>query len=72
MDSVRGGFSSQAPGKSIGFMSVRGGSGGTTVALNAAAALARQGKSAAAIELTPTGRDSRINCGSRRAGTWRT
>jgi Flp pilus assembly CpaE family ATPase len=52
MDSVRGG-DSQAPGKSIGFMGVRGGSGATTVALNAAAALARQGKSVVAIELSP-------------------
>ena len=53
MDSVRGGVSPQVPGKSIGFMGVRGGSGATTVALNAAAALARQGKSVAAIELSP-------------------
>jgi DNA-binding NarL/FixJ family response regulator len=53
MDSVRGEASSKAPGKCIGFMSVRGGSGATTVALNAAAALARQGKSVAAIELSP-------------------
>jgi DNA-binding response OmpR family regulator len=53
MDSVRGGPSGQVPGKSIGIMSVRGGSGATTVALNVAAALARQGKSVAAIELSP-------------------
>ena len=53
MDSVRSGDSSQPSGKSIGFMSVRGGSGATTVALNVAAALARQGKSVAAIELSP-------------------
>lgn len=53
MDSVRGGASTQPPGKCIGFMGVRGGSGATTVALNAAAALARQGKSVAAIELSP-------------------
>ncbi len=53
MDSLRGGASPQSLGKSIGFMGVRGGSGATTVALNAAAALARQGKSVAAIELSP-------------------
>jgi DNA-binding response OmpR family regulator len=53
MDSVRGGDSAQSPGKCIGFMGVRGGSGATTVALNAAAALARQGKSVVAIELSP-------------------
>jgi Flp pilus assembly CpaE family ATPase len=53
MDGARDGASPLSPGKSIGFMGVRGGSGATTVALNAAAALARQGKSVAAIELSP-------------------
>jgi CheY-like chemotaxis protein/MinD-like ATPase involved in chromosome partitioning or flagellar assembly len=53
MDSVRSGDSGQAPGKCIGFMGVRGGSGATTVALNTAAALVRQGKSVVAIELSP-------------------
>ena len=53
MDSVRSGDSGQAPGKCLGFMGVRGGSGATTVALNTAAALARQGKSVVAIELSP-------------------
>jgi Flp pilus assembly CpaE family ATPase len=53
MDGVRGSASPQAPGRCIGFMGVRGGCGATTVALNAAAALARQGKSVAAIELSP-------------------
>jgi DNA-binding response OmpR family regulator len=53
MDSVRGGASSQAAGRTIGFMGVRGGSGATTVALNTAAALARQGKKVVAIELSP-------------------
>ena len=42
-----------APGRTIGFMGARGGSGATTVALNTSVALARQGKSVAAIELSP-------------------
>ena len=53
MEGMRDGASAQAPGRTIGFMGARGGSGATTVALNTAAALARQGKSVAAIELSP-------------------
>ncbi len=40
-------------GRIVGFMGARGGAGATSVALNVAAALARQGKSVVAIELSP-------------------
>ncbi len=40
-------------GKTIGWMGARGGSGTTTSVLNVAAALARQSKTVAAIELSP-------------------
>ena len=53
VEGMRDGASAQVPGRTIGFMGARGGSGATTVALNTAAALARQGKSVAAIELSP-------------------
>ena len=53
MDNVRGGASGTPVGRCIGFMGVRGGSGATTVALNTAAALARQGRKVVAIELSP-------------------
>ncbi len=43
----------RAPGRIIGFMGVKGGSGTTAVVLNVAAALARQGESVVAMEMGP-------------------
>jgi DNA-binding response OmpR family regulator len=53
MGSARRGVGGGEQGRTIGFMGVKGGSGATTVALNVAAALALQGKSVAAVELSP-------------------
>ncbi len=53
LDQVLGGAAQAAPGKILGFMGAKGGCGATTVALNVAVALARQGKSVVAIELSP-------------------
>jgi Flp pilus assembly CpaE family ATPase len=44
-----------APGNVLGFFGAKGGVGATTVALNAAAILARQGKAVIALELRPFG-----------------
>ena len=49
---VAAGAARRAPGKIIGFMGAKGGSGTTTILLNAAAALARQGHSVAALEMS--------------------
>jgi len=47
------GATQAAPGKILGFMGAKGGCGTTTVALNVAVALAGQGRSVVAIELSP-------------------
>jgi DNA-binding response OmpR family regulator len=43
----------RAPGKIVGFLGAKGGSGTTTVVLNIAAALAREGESVVAVEMSP-------------------
>jgi len=50
---VSTGPSRRAPGKIVGFMGAKGGSGTTTIVLNVAAALVRQGHSVAALEMRP-------------------
>jgi DNA-binding response OmpR family regulator len=50
---MAGAAARRAPGRIIGFMGAKGGSGTTTVVLNVAAALARQGSSVAAMEMSP-------------------
>jgi len=52
LDQLLGGATQAAPGKILGFMGAKGGCGATTVALNVAVALARQGKTVVAIELS--------------------
>ncbi len=50
---ARGAGPTRRRAKVLGFIGVRGGAGTTTVALNVAAALARQGRSTIAVELRP-------------------
>ncbi len=50
---VAAGAARQAPGRIVGFAGARGGSGTTTIVLNVAAALVRQGHSVVALEMSP-------------------